>query len=181
MNNNNENSRRAFLSTTVKGALILGTGASALGALLQPASAFAQTGGSEAGLKSKILALGTASLQTSKLALTKATNAQVKLFAKFEAAEQETIGTILKEMGTTAPAPDAEGQALLAKLQKLSGAAFDKAFMQGQVETHLKLKAAVTALKNASSNAQVKHVTSLALATIQEHTERGQMLLTQLA
>jgi hypothetical protein len=47
--------------------------------------------------------LGAASLQTSQLALNKAVNPQVKLFAKFEVAEQETMGMILKDMGTPVP------------------------------------------------------------------------------
>lgn len=175
----NQKSRRDFLSKSLKGAVMIGAGATFVGSLLDSATVHAQT--STAGLQSRVAVLGTASLQTSKLALAKASNPQVKMFAKFEAAEQETMGKILKDMGTTVPAPSAEGKALLTKLQSLSGAAFDKAFMQGQVETHQKLHQAVSALMNASSSKDVKHVTSLALVAIQEHTERGQMLLGQLA
>ncbi|WP_295767216.1 DUF4142 domain-containing protein [uncultured Mucilaginibacter sp.] len=178
MNNTTENSRRSFLAQSFKGAMMMGAGATFAGSLLQSSTVFAQTGA--AALQSKIAMLGTASLQTSQLALTKASNAQVKLFAKFEAAEQETMGKILKDMKTTVPAPTPEVKAMLTKLQSLSGAAFDRAFMQGQVETHQKLHAAVSALNAASSDLHVKHVTSLALATITEHTERGKMLLSQL-
>ncbi|GAA4904721.1 DUF4142 domain-containing protein [Mucilaginibacter defluvii] len=179
MKNNTYNTRRSFLSKSVKGAAILGTAATFFSSVLNPFAALADKADYADPAAARILALGTASLQTSQLALTKASNAQVKLFAKFEAAEQQTMGMILKEMGVTAT-PDAEGKALLASLQKLSGAAFDKAFMQGQVTTHLKLKDAVTAYKNSSSDVHVKHLTSLALATIQEHTERGRLLLSQL-
>jgi putative membrane protein len=174
-----ENSRRNFLTNTLKGAVLVGAGATFAGSLLDPMSALAQT--SPTALQATIAKLGTASLQTSQLALTKASNAQVKMFAKFEAAEQVTMGKILKDMGTAVPAPSPEGKAMLTKLSSLSGAAFDKAFMQGQVETHQKLHAAVSSLMNASSDLHVKHVTSLALTTIQEHTERGQILLKQLA
>jgi putative membrane protein len=175
----NENSRRDFLSKSLKGAVVLGAGATFAGALLEPMHALAQT--SDAALQATIAVLGTASLQTSQLALTKASNAQVKMFAKFEAAEQLTMGKILKDMGTPTPAPSAEGTALLTKLKALNGAAFDKAFMQGQVDTHQKLHQAVSALMNATKSLHVKHVTSLALTTITEHTERGRMLLAQLA
>jgi putative membrane protein len=174
----NSNSRREFLTKSIKGAVMVGAGATLAGSLLNPVNAFAQS--STAALQAKIAVLGTASLQTSKLALTKAANAQVKMFAKFEAAEQETMGKILKDMGTTVPAPSAEGKALLTKLQSLSGAAFDKAFMQGQVDTHKKLYQAVYALMTSSTDLHVKHVTSLALTAITEHTERGQLLLSQL-
>jgi putative membrane protein len=172
------NNRRAFLATTIKSAILLGAGTSIAGGILDPAKAVAQT--AEATLQAKIAMLGTASLQTSQLALSKASNAEVKMFAKFEAAEQETMGKILKDMGTMVPAPSAEGKAMLAKLQSLNGAAFDAAFMQGQVDTHIKLKDAVTSLMNATSSKDVKHVTSLALTAIQEHTERGKMLLTKI-
>jgi len=174
-----QNSRRNFLTKSLKGAIFVGAGASLAGSLLDPVSAFAQTGSKE--LQAKVAMLGTASLQTSQLALTKASHPQVKMFAKFEAAEQEVMGKILKDMGTTVPAPSADGKALLTKLQTLSGAAFDKAFMEGQVETHEKLYQAVSALKASGNDMHVKHVTSLALTTITEHTERGKTLLSQLA
>ncbi|WP_374951326.1 DUF4142 domain-containing protein [Mucilaginibacter sp.] len=177
METTNSNSRRAFLSKSIKGAVLVGAGATFAGSLLEPMTLLAQT--SNAALQAQIAKLGTASLQTSQLALTKATNPEVKLFAKYEAAEQQTMGKILKDMGTPTPAPSPEGTALLNKLKSLSGAAFNKAYMQGQVETHQKLHSTVAAL-NAAGDAHVKHVTSLALATITEHTERGQMLLAKL-
>jgi putative membrane protein len=179
MKNMTENSRRDFLGKSLKSAVLVGAGATFAGSLLSTITASAQ--GTSAALQSKIAMLGTASLQTSQLALTKATNPQVKLFAKFEAAEQKVMGKILKDMKTTVPAPGPEEKALLTKLQSLTGAAFDKAFMQGQVDTHKKLFTNVSALNNASSDLHVKHVTSLALTTIQEHTELGQLLLAKLA
>jgi putative membrane protein len=178
MKTSNHNTRREFLSASLKSAVILGAGTSLFGTILSPIAALAQN--SDAALQVKVAELGTASLQTSQLALSKAGHAEVKLFAKFEAAEQETMGKILKDMGTKVPVPSSEGTALLAKLQALSGAAFDKAFMQGQVETHQKLKAAVSALMSASQDKHVKHVTALALTTINEHTERGAMILAKL-
>jgi putative membrane protein len=176
-----KNSRRQFLTRSIKGAALLGAGATFVGTLMDPAVGMAQSGSTDVAFRSRIAMLGTASLQTSKLALTKASNPQVKMFAKFEAAEQETIGKILKDMGTAVPAPGAEEKAMLAKLQSLSGAAFDKAFMAGQVQGHQKLHEAVSAYMNGSKDLNVKHLTSLALATINEHTERGQMLVKQLA
>jgi putative membrane protein len=178
MENLSQNSRRDFLAKSIKGAVMVGAGASLAASLLEPVSAFAQNGSQDA--TAKVAMLGTAALQTSQLAQSKASNAQVKMFAKFETAEQETMGKILKDMGTTVPASSAEGAALLTKLQSLSGSAFDKAYMQGQVETHKQLHQAVSSLNASSNDPHVKHVTSLALTTITEHTERGQMLLSQL-
>jgi putative membrane protein len=178
MKTRNQNTRREFLSTSIKGAMVFGTGAVIGGSILSPIAALAQN--ADATLQAKVAMLGTASLQTSQLALSKALNAEVKMFAKFEAAEQETMGKILKDMSTAVPAPNEEGKALLSKLQGLNGATFDKAFIQSQVDTHQKLKEAVSALMNATADQHVKHVTSLALTTIQEHTERAQLLVGKL-
>lgn len=176
-----EKSRRQFLTKSVKSAALLGAGTTFLSAFLDPITSMAQASSSDAAYRSKIAKLGTASLQTSQLAISKATNPQVKMFAKFEAAEQQTIGKILKDMGTPDVAPGAEEQAMLAKLQSSSGSAFDKAYMQGQVQTHQKLHEAVSTYMNASKDKNVKHLTSLALAIIEEHTQRGQMIVKQLA
>ncbi|MBE9586660.1 DUF4142 domain-containing protein [Mucilaginibacter sp. JRF] len=178
METTNSNSRRGFFSRSLKGAVFVGAGATFAGSLLEPLAAEAQS--SDTALQAKIAQLGTVSLQTSQFALKKVSNAEIKTFAKFEAAEQETMVKILKDMGTTLPAPSPEGKALLSKLQSVSGAAFDKAFMQGQVETHQKLHTAVSSLNAAAKDAHVMHVTALALATITEYTERGQMLVSKL-
>ncbi|WP_410478391.1 hypothetical protein [Pedobacter agri] len=52
--------------------------------------------------------------------------------------------------------------------------------MQAQVDTHLLLKESVSALLSASSHKHVKNVANLALATIQEHTERSQSILAKI-
>jgi putative membrane protein len=174
-----KNPRRDFLVKSLKGAALIGASATFAGSLIEPMSALAQTGSPE--LQAKVAMLGATSLQTSQLALTKASNPQVKMFAKFEAAEQETMGKILKDMGTAVPAPPADAKALLTKLQSMSGSGFDKAFMQSQVEAHQRLHEAVSALNASSNDMHVKHVTSLALTTITEHTERAQLLVTQLS
>lgn len=90
------------------------------------------------------------------------------------------MGKILRDMGAAVPSPHPADPELMPKLTKLSGHAFDKAYMEGQVNGHIKLKEAVTAYNQASSNINVKHITSLALATINEHITRGEMLLKQL-
>jgi putative membrane protein len=179
MENLTKSHRRDFLKKSLQSAVIIGAGATFAGSLLDPMPVLAQSGSPE--LQAKVAQLGAASLQTSQLALTKASNPQVKMFARFEAAEQETMGKILKDMGTPTPAPSADGKALLTKLQSLSGAAFDKAFMQGQVEAHQQLHQAVSALNASGNDMHVKHVTSLALTTITEHTEKAQLLVSQLS
>jgi len=175
MENLQQTSRRNFLSGSVKSAVLVGAGASFAGSFLDPVSAVAQN--NDTTLKAKSALLGALSLQTSQLAVSRATHQEVKRFAKFEAAEQEVMGKILKEMGTVVPLSGTDEKAAVAKLQSLNGAGFDKAFMQAQVMTHQKLHEAVSAWMGASKDAHVKHVSSLALATITEHTERAKFII----
>ena len=179
MENKDQSSRRSFLTNSIKSAVIIGAGTSLASTILNPLTALAQS--PTLALQAKIAALGSTSLKSSKLALTKGKNAEVKMFAKFESTEQETVGKILTDMGTPVPVENKEGKDILAKLTTLNGSAFDKAFMQAQVDTHIKLKAAVSSLMTATADKHTKHITSLALVTIQEHIERGTLLLNKLA
>ena len=123
------------------------------------------------------------SLATSKIAVERATHPMVKEFAGFELTEAIAVTTVLKELGTTVPAPDAMAQATLAKIKNAhEGAAFDRDYITAQVENHKFLRALATAyLKNAPRDTsqmaelQGQHLASLALATFKEHvllTER---------
>jgi putative membrane protein len=186
MKNNTQNSRRQFLSHSLKGSLALVGGLSAAGVLLESFS-LAPDPKSELEFRTQLAPLGNLSLTTSQLALTKATNPKVKMFATFEAEEQKTMAKILQEMKTPTPPIDAKGQAVINNLKTLTGAAFDKAFMQAQVDTHEQLQALTAAYvanaegKTALPEMHTRHVASVALATIKEHTERGKMLLGELA
>lgn len=123
------------------------------------------------------------SLATSKIAVERATNPMVKEFAGFELTEAIAVTTVLKELGTKVPAPDAMAQAILAKIKDArEGAVFDRDYITAQVENHKFLRALATAyLKNAPKDAsemaelQGQHLATLALATFKEHvllTER---------
>lgn len=100
--------------------------------------------------------VGSLSLLQSRLAVQKASDAKVKMFAEFEVAEQETVGDILKSMKEDAPDEaegalqpptddeamamvDAAGKAKLEELEALSGADFDKAYVTANLEGHQKL------------------------------------------
>ena len=180
MKNEKQNPRREFLSTTIKGASLL-----AVGLAVSPftqifaAPAFAE---SELEFRTKLAMLGTLSLLASEVATDKASNERVKMFAKFEVAEQTAIATVLKEMATPTPAADTKATAMLTKLKGLSGAAFDVAYMAAQVDTHQQLRSLVESFvsssKNSSNTAEMhtRHIATVALATIKEHVEMSQML-----
>lgn len=188
MKNNIKSGRREFITKSVGSAILLGTAITPIAAMLQSFSTESSSGNiSEAEFRTELAKLGTKSLLTAQVAQTKASNEKVKMFATFEAAEQKTIATILKEMGTPTPPPDAQAQAILTSLKAANGAAFDKAFMKAQVDTHEALRSLTSGFVNGAQTAtsptekHTRHLASLALATITEHTERAKKIVSELA
>ncbi|WP_256006909.1 DUF4142 domain-containing protein [Pedobacter deserti] len=180
-----QNPRRDFLSTSLKGSLLVMAGMSSV-TLLQ-SFAPAEADQSEAAFRSQLGLLGSLSLMTSEIAVRKAMNPKVKLFAKCEVAEQTALATVLKDLNTPIPAMDAKGQAIIEKLNAASGAAFDKAFMQAQHETHQQLKSLTgdfiksTEGKTGMPDKHTRHIATVSHPTITEHTEKSKMLLGELA
>ena len=117
------------------------------------------------------------SLVTSELAAEKATNKNTKEFAGFELTEAVAVTSVLKELGTPVPAPDAKAKATLEKLKSADkGAAFDQAYITAQLENHEFLRdTAMDYLKRtegskeSKAEQQTQHLATLALATFNEH------------
>jgi putative membrane protein len=136
------------------------------------------------------MATGMVALETSKIALQKAQNADVKMFAKFESDEQQGLAEVLRSMqepatassgsaaDTTAsagaaPQTDAKHREMVQKLQQASaGAAFDKEYLQGQLQGHRELlQIQDNFIKSGSRNREAVNVAKLARGRIQEHIE----------
>ncbi len=82
-------------------------------------------------------------IQTSQLALQKSQNQSVRNFAQQmieqHTASSEKLAAIAKAKNFPLPTDvGPEGEALLKKLQSLSGSSFNQAYMQGQVQAHQK-------------------------------------------
>ncbi len=126
------------------------------------------------------------SLETSQIAVTKSTNAMVKEFAGFELTEAIAVTSVLKDLGTSMPTPDANAKMILDRVQAtLKGAEFDRYCIAAQYNNHVFLRDLATAyLKQSTpSNAmemQGRHLAPLALATFTEHTELTNRISTQL-
>lgn len=176
MKNSVQESRRNFLAASVKGAVMLGAGAVAMGI---PLKSLAHSS-IDAGYLDQIASIGTTSLETSRLALRNAVNPFVQLFAKFEKEEQEAVGSLLGTMGVVVPSMHPADPDLLPTLRSMNGPAFDKNYMVAQVKGHYRLKDVVSAYFQSTDNVYSKHVANVVLATINEHIERGEMLLKQL-
>ena len=183
----NHTDRREFLKTSVKGAAVLGVGLSSLSFLSKAQAAADKADVSMPGDKKPVTneelfrmgVIGPAelSLVTSNLALEKATDKDVKEFAGFEQTEAIAVTSVLKQLGTTVPAPDAKAKATLEKLQSAEkGAEFDKAYIMAQYENHVFLRdhaedylKHAEGSKDSAAELQGQHLATLALATFKEH------------
>jgi putative membrane protein len=130
--------------------------------------------------------VGSLSLATSQLALEKAHNEYVKMFAEFEVAEQETIADIIKTMqgagsnATTGQASpptaiihdqlDAKGKQVLDKLKSVkAGEDFEREYISAQIDGHQELlKIQETYLKSGTVREEIS-VAKLARGQIKEH------------
>jgi putative membrane protein len=83
----------------------------------------------------RTLAAGAVSLESSKIAQTKAEDAWVKKFADYEVAEQTTVAEVLTTMGATPVKPDK-----MASIDKLKNSSnFDADYIAAQLDGHAEL------------------------------------------
>jgi len=130
--------------------------------------------------------LGMVALETSRIAQQKAQNADLKRFATFEVQEQTTLSEVLHSMmepaatsatgaasGTSAPAMqmDAQSREMIQRLQNTQpGEAFDRQYLQGQMEGHSALLQVQTQyLQSNPQNREHGNVAKLSRGVITEH------------
>lgn len=122
---------------------------------------------------------GLAEVQMGNLGVEKASSADVKAFAQRMVTDHSKANEELSQLATTKglalPAQlDGDHKSALDHLSGLSGAEFDKAYMQHMVADHEK---DVAAFQNASNTAQdpdIKGWASKTLPTLQEHLKLAQ-------
>ena len=130
--------------------------------------------------------LGMVALETSRIAQQKAQNADLKRFATFEVQEQTTLSEVLHSMmepaatsatgaasGASAPAMqmDAQSREMIQRLQNTqAGEAFDRQYLQGQMEGHSGLLQVQTQyLQSNPQNREHVNVAKMARGMITEH------------
>ncbi|MFC0410462.1 DUF4142 domain-containing protein [Roseomonas elaeocarpi] len=158
------------------------------GAALLAGCANAQTGGAMAGgaaaggpaeLRASALQGGMFLMQSAELGIQKATRADVKRFAQFEAAEQQSIVQAMQIAGQPAmqmPLP-AQKATMLQSLQAASGTEFDRMFVQAQTMGHQEALQVYSAIQNSSAAPTTDRViATLAVTTIREHLVLLQLL-----
>ena len=179
--------RREFLTTTAKGALAIGIGFTAVETFVgTPAFAADTMDVSKPGMPKavpteelfRLGVIGPAelSLMSSKLAVNKATQANAKEFAGFELTDAIAVTTVLKQLGTPVPDPDAKAKETMQMLNDAAmGPEFDKAYITAQLENHEFLRDHTEAFlkdgarKGDAASQHAKHLAELALATFKEH------------
>jgi putative membrane protein len=118
-----------------------------------------------------------AEVAAGKIALEKSANADVKKFAQTMIDDHgkalDSVTEVAKAKQVTLPAePDAAHKAMAAQLQKLSGDAFDKAYMkQAGVADHSKVHAKLMKDEKAAKDPDVKALAAKMLPTVASHLD----------
>jgi putative membrane protein len=121
---------------------------------------------------------GMAEVELGKLAAERATNDEVKKFAQRMVDDHTKAGDELKSIaerkGIRLPQEiETKDRALFNRLQKLNGAAFDRAYMQAMVSDHVKDVSEFKHESNAGRDPQVKAFAASTLPTLEEHLQHA--------
>ncbi|MGI9173357.1 MAG: DUF4142 domain-containing protein [Chthoniobacterales bacterium] len=124
---------------------------------------------------------GLAEVQLGELAEKKATDPTVKAFAQKMVADHSKAGQNLEKLAQQkkvklTPGILPEAKQTKEKLSKLTGAAFDRAYVQTMVTAHEKDVAAFAAVAKNATDADVKSFAAETLPTVKEHLEMIQGL-----
>jgi putative membrane protein len=120
-------------------------------------------------------------VQTGNLALQKATNADVKTFAQRMVTDHGNANAELAQLATTkgvalATELGGEHKSAFDHLSSLSGAEFDKMYMQHMVEDHDKTVADFDTASTSSTDADLKGWAGKTLPTLREHQTMAKQL-----
>jgi putative membrane protein len=119
-----------------------------------------------------------AEIMAGQLAATKGTNAQVIAFGQMMMTEhgqaQTDLAAVANSVGWTLPdTVDAEHQALMVRLNSLSGHSFDTAYINSQVRDHQKTLTIFQSEINGGNNQSVRNYANQYLPHIQMHLQRA--------
>jgi len=122
---------------------------------------------------------GMAEVELGKIASDKAANPAVKEFGQRMATDHGKVNEDLKELAsrknvTLPTALDASHKAVLDRLSKLSGASFDRAYMQEMLRDHQKDVNQFKAEARTAADADVKTFAGKALPTLEDHLKQAQ-------
>ncbi|MBD2753067.1 DUF4142 domain-containing protein [Spirosoma validum] len=158
-------------------------GAAAVGAV---SATPAKLSSSDQNLMMQVAKGGMMQLEVSKVAVQKATNPEVRQLAQAEVDEQTGLSAKLTEIasakGITLPsAPDAETQAMVAKLQGMSGAALDKMYVsESGVKGHQKLDTVMSTVESSAKDPSLLGVAKAAHPLVKTHLKVATQILNKM-
>lgn len=129
---------------------------------------------------------GMAEVEMARLALTKASSDAVKQYAQKMIDDHTTANTELMQLasskGITLPtAPDAKHRAMMARMEKLSGAAFDREYiMMAGHKDHQKMEKLFRDESMRGRDADLKAFAAKTLPVVREHLQQARTLHDQM-
>lgn len=125
---------------------------------------------------------GKAEVNLGRLAADRASNPQVKEFAQMMVRDHETAGEELRQAASAAnvqlrepPEPDRDHKNAEEELAKLSGAEFDRKYINKMIDEHQEAISEVEK-KTDSENTQVRQWAQKVLPKIREHLDRAKQI-----
>jgi predicted outer membrane protein len=155
-------------------------GASGTGATAAGASAKSSLSKADETMLKGMAQANIAEVEAGKLALSKSQNDQVKSFAQ-QMIDDHTkalsdVQQLAQSKGVTLPTePDAKHKAMATKLESMSGAAFDKAYMaQAGVADHKKVYSTLMADEKRAKDEDVKALATKMAPVVEQHLKSAQ-------
>lgn len=130
---------------------------------------------------------GMMQLEVSRIAVQKATEEDTRMLAQAEVAEQTGLSAKLMEIATaksiTMPsAPDAKTQRMIAKMQTMSGADFDRAYIrESGVKGHQLLDKTMSKVETRATDPSLKALASAAHPLVRTHLQVSRDELAQMS
>jgi len=158
-------------------------GAAAVGAVMATPTKLSSA---DQALMMQVAKGGMMQLEVSKVALQKASNAEVRQLAQAEVDEQTGLSAKLAEIasakGITLPSsPDPETQTMVTKLQGMSGAALDKMYVsESGVKGHEKLDKVMSTVESSASDTSLKGVAKAAHPLVKTHLKVAKQIMDKL-
>ena len=181
-----QNTRLSVLSVFIGLALAAAAGGSAAQGTSSAAGAASASAGSAASVATadkafamKAAAGGLAEVALGKLAQQNGSNDQVKQFGSRMVDDHSKANDELKQIastkGITLPTDvDAKHKSEMAKMQKLTGAQFDRAYMDSMVKDHKEDVSDFRKESTAGKDSDIKTVAAKTLPTLQDHLKMAQ-------
>lgn len=157
-------------------------GASGMGATAASPAAGAKLGSGDAKILKDMAMADMAEIEGGKMAQSKGMSAEVKAFGQQmiddHTANLNEVKTLAASRGVDLPTePDAKHKAMAAKLEKMSGADFDKAYMkQAGVQDHKTVHAKLKTASKKAKDADVKALVDKTEPVVAQHLKSAQQM-----